>query len=159
MAERIGISLSQLNRYILLAKLDDKFVEAIGGHRSAKVVHARDINAALKRPHHNQLMLDEATAIIAEQDERKGRGDKPLQPGDVVKRLIKSTSAPKSTPEVHRAVPIATASGKSMIEFTAGNARTAATIKLLPATDATREEMKKAVADLVDQFFDRREQK
>src|SRR3546814_8812872 len=29
MAERIGISLSQLNRYILLAKLDEKFVDAI----------------------------------------------------------------------------------------------------------------------------------
>src|SRR3546814_15228914 len=43
MAERIGISLSQLNRYILLAKLDEKFVDAIGGHRAAKVVHARDI--------------------------------------------------------------------------------------------------------------------
>lgn len=159
MAERIGISLSQLNRYILLAKLDDKFVEAIGGHRAAKVVHARDINAALKRPHHNQMMLDEAALIIVEQTDRKGRGEKALQPGDVVKRLIKATSAPKSTPEVHRAVPIATASGKSMIEFTAGNARTAATIKLLPASDATRDEMKKAVADLVDQFFDSRGQK
>src|SRR3546814_7695924 len=31
MAERIGISLSQLNRYILLAKRDEKFVDAIGG--------------------------------------------------------------------------------------------------------------------------------
>lgn len=159
MAERIGISLSQLNRYILLAKLDEKFVEAIGGHRAAKVVHARDINAALKRPHHTQMMMDEASLIISEQIERKERGEKAIQPGDVVKRLIKSTTAPKSTPEVHRAVPIASASGQSMIEFTAGNARTAATIKLLPATDATREEMKKAVSDLVDQFFDTRAQK
>src|SRR3546814_16093475 len=104
-------------------------------------------------------MLDEAALIIKEQIERKESGEKPIQPGDVVKRLIKATSAPKSTPEVHRAVPIATASGKNMIEFTAGNARTAATIKLLPASDATRDEMKRAVTDLVDQFFDRREQK
>src|SRR3546814_13892924 len=73
--------------------------------------------------------------IIKEQIERKESGEKPIQPGDVVKRLIKATAAPKSTPEVHRAVPIATASGKNMIEFTAGNARTAATIKLLPASD------------------------
>src|SRR3546814_16582278 len=35
MAERIGISLSQLNRYILLAKLDEKFVDAIGGDRKS----------------------------------------------------------------------------------------------------------------------------
>src|SRR3546814_7606983 len=91
------------------------------------------------------MMLDEAALIIKEQIERKESGEKPIQPGDVVKRLIKATSAPKSTPEVHRAVPIATASGKNMIEFTAGNARTAATIKLLPASDATRDEMKRAV--------------
>src|SRR3546814_2640117 len=97
------------------------------------------------------MMLDEAALIIKEQIERKESGEKPIQPGDVVKRLIKATSAPKSTPEVHRAVPIATASGKNMIEFTAGNARTAATIKLLPASDATRDEMKRAVTDLVDQ--------
>src|SRR3546814_20061356 len=64
MAERIGISLSQLNRYILLAKLDEKFVDAIGGHRAAKVVHARDINSARKRPHHTQMMLDEAALKI-----------------------------------------------------------------------------------------------
>src|SRR3546814_20747597 len=76
MAERIGISLSQLNRYILLAKLDEKFVDAIGGHRAAKVVHARDINSALKRPHHTQMMLDEAALIIKEKNERKESGEK-----------------------------------------------------------------------------------
>src|SRR3546814_6557111 len=129
MAERIGISLSQLNRYILLAKLDEKFVDAIGGHRAAKVVHARDINSALKRPHHTQMMLDEAALIIKEQIERKESGEKPIQPGDVVKRSIKETSAPKSTPEVHCAVTIATASGQNMIEFNAGNASNAAIIK------------------------------
>src|SRR3546814_2327953 len=85
MAERIGISLSQLYRYILLAKLDEKFVDAIGGHRAAKVVHARDINSALKRPHHTQMMLDEAALIIKEQIERKESGEKPIQPGDVVR--------------------------------------------------------------------------
>src|SRR3546814_19111628 len=74
MAERIGISLSQLNRYILLAKLDEKFVDAIGGHRAAQVVHARDINYALKRPHHTQMMLDEAALIIKEQI--KGKEDR-----------------------------------------------------------------------------------
>src|SRR3546814_17619947 len=70
MAERIGISLSQLNRYILVAKLDEKFVDAIGGHRAAKVEHARDVTSALKRPHHTQMMPDEAARIKSE--ERRG---------------------------------------------------------------------------------------
>src|SRR3546814_21095769 len=34
MAERIGISLSQLNRYILLAKIDEQFVDAIRSEES-----------------------------------------------------------------------------------------------------------------------------
>src|SRR3546814_17866426 len=105
MAERIGISLSQLNRYILLAKLDEKFVDAIGGHRAAKVVHARDITSALKRPHHTQMMLDEAALIIKEQIERTESGGKHIPPVEVVTRSIQETSAPKSTPEGHRAVP------------------------------------------------------
>src|SRR3546814_16005740 len=104
------------------------------------------------------MMLDEAALIIKEQIERKESGEKPIQPGDVVKRLIKATSAPKSTPEVHRAVPIATASGKNMIEFTDGNARTAATIKLLPASDATRDETHRALPAPVHQNSDTRAQ-
>src|SRR3546814_18725847 len=100
MAERIGISLSQLNRYILLAKLDEKFVDAIGGHRAAKVVHSRDINSALKRPHHTQMMLDEAAIIMKEQIDRKESGEKPIHPAHVVKGLIKAPTTPTSTPEM-----------------------------------------------------------
>src|SRR3546814_11325386 len=43
----------------------------LGGHRAAKVVHARDINSALTRPHHPQTMLDEAALIIKEQEQKR----------------------------------------------------------------------------------------
>lgn len=155
MSQRIGISKSQLYRYLQLANLDDLIVAALGGHRFAKVSHARDINAAIKRPEQLQLIIDEAKLIGVEQDSRKGGGEAPLLPSDVLKRLVKATIQRKAHVS-NAAVGINAHNGKPMIEFTPGNVRTAATIKLLPKTGATREELREEVLKLVDQFFDAR---
>lgn len=160
MAERIGISSRNLLRYIWLAELEPAILDALGGHRAARVAHAQSIRSEFsKSPHHRELILAEATAIAGEQRKLAGAGEKTIPAADVVKRLIHAGSRKPAHKrhETHAPMQIAAASGDTMIEFVSGTARTAATIKLLPKANATREEMHEAVRKLVDQFYDARQ--
>lgn len=160
MAERIGISGRNLVRYVWLAELDPIFIEALGGHRAARVAHAQTIRSeAAKTDHHRDAIMAEARDIAEEQRKLGGAGEKLIPAADVVKRLVRAANRKpvKGPPANHAPVRITGSNGEPIIEFIGGTSKTAATIRLLPKTKATREEMHDAVRKLVDQVFDARQ--
>jgi ParB family chromosome partitioning protein len=161
MAERIGISERNLRRYLQMADAPRILIEALGGHRSARVSHARELLPILaKSSAHEAALLAEAKIIAAEQKQRQEGGEGAHPASVVVERLRKAAEQrPKRIPPpTHAPILIHAKSGKPMLEYVAGTSRTAAVIKLLPRADASRDEMHAEVLSLVDRFLDARGQ-
>jgi ParB family chromosome partitioning protein len=159
MAERIGISERNLRRYLQMANAPRVLIEALGGHRSARVSHTRELLPIIaKSSDHEKALLAEAKIIAAEQAERSGRGEGAYPASVVVERLRKAAEQrrKKAPPATHAPVFIQGANGKPILEYVAGTSRTAAVIKLLPRADASRDELRAEVLRLVDRFLDAR---
>lgn len=159
MAERIGISERNLRRYLQMADAPGVLIDALGGHRSARVSHTRELLPIIaKSSDHEQALLAEAKIIADEQKERQGRGEGGYPPSVVVERLRKAAERKpkKGPPATHAALHIQSRAGKPMLEYVAGTSRTAAVIKLLPRADASPDEWRAEVLKLVDRFLDAR---
>lgn len=159
MADRIGLTTRNLRRYVQLADLDQVIIDALGGHRAVSTRHGEAIKADLNRSAlHAERLLAEAHEIASEQASKVGAGEALIPAADVVRLLSKAANAKPTRNPQNAAAPIKidSADGKPMIEFVPGNRRTAATIKVLPKTSASRDELRDALLKLVDQVFDAR---
>lgn len=157
MAERIGISSRNLRRYLQMADAPKVLIDALGGHRLARVSHTRELCPLLAKGHaFEEALLSEAELVRAEQGRRKAEGQGALPPSVVVERLKKAAERkPKRTPPAtHAHSQIMAGNGKPMLEYIAGTSRTAATIRLLPKSGATRDEVRAEVLKLIDGFFE-----
>lgn len=159
MAKRIGISERNLRRYLQMADAPRVLIDALGGHRSARVSHTRELVPLLaKGDDHRTALLNEASIIADEQAARRERGEGAFPPSAIVDRLRKASERrPRRVPPAtHAVIKVNGDSGSPIIEFVPGTSRTAAVIRILPKTDARSDKVKEEVLKLVDLIFEQR---
>jgi len=152
MAERIGLSSSTLRRYVQLGRLDSVFIEAIGGIKAVRVAHASTLTTEINKPGANRvLFLDQASQVVDMQNGRRTAGEGLIEPSQVIKLI--TAEAKKRPSRKSRKLEIRSAAGKPMFEYTRGTAKIAGTVRLLPKSGATLDEMKAEILTIVERAF------
>lgn len=147
MAERLSVSSRNLRRYIALAELDPIVVDALGGSRAARVVHASTLRSEMaKSPVHAARIREAAQELAADQSERRTARQALLPAAEIVRKLVKAATlrTPAASARKAETVVIRTAAGAPLLEYQTGTRRTAATLKLHPAA-ASLDELKAAL--------------
>lgn len=112
MAARLEVSPPWLSRYLALAKLPGDIVSAFASIRDIKERHARELKPLLADKQSQNMVLETARVISAEQDRARGGQGRLADGAEVMKRLRAATKPP---------APPAAAQGKSYAR-TAGDA-------------------------------------
>ncbi|WP_051882185.1 ParB/RepB/Spo0J family partition protein [Parvularcula oceani] len=92
MAERIGVDRTWLSRFVRIAELPDAVVSAYGDVRSLGIKHASELYPLLSEPAAKSRLIAEAERLAGEQEERRARGQAPLEPRAVLSRLKRAAS-------------------------------------------------------------------
>lgn len=87
MAERLQVSRSWLSRYLELAKLPSGILAAYGTPHALGISHAARLAPLLAMPAARAQMLDRATQLATEQQERASRGDSYLSSAEITRHL------------------------------------------------------------------------
>lgn len=103
MAERLEVSKSWLSRYLELARLPAEVISSFGSPHVIGVSHSAVLAPILRKDSSRPLMINEATKIAQEQQERSSAGMPPLPPAAVTERLLAASTPSK--PGRQNAVP------------------------------------------------------
>lgn len=142
MAEHLNLSRSWLSRLLDVARLPEKIVAAFSDKHDITVRVARDIKPLTSEPKTLKLMQEEAARLEAE---RTGGGASLTGP-EVAKRLMRAAVETKKKDSGEKEV--AGTGGKTILRYV--NARGGGiTIKIVPRTGATRQELLKAIEELL----------
>lgn len=146
MAEHINISKSWLSRLIDVARLPDEIVRSFGDRHEITVRIARDIKPLIGEPRALACML-RAAEEIAREREGEGRGP---SGAETAKLLIRATEA--SVARTRKGAPseMRSSSGKALLSYIRA-ASGGLTIKISPKSGASRDEVLKAIASVLDQ--------
>jgi len=143
MAEHLKISRSWLSRLLDVARLPDAIVAAFHDKHDITVRIARDIKPLAGEKRALDLMVAEGGRIAAERSDLGTRFSGP----EIAKRLVKSTVAP--TKKAADEVEVKSAAGRAMLRYTRST-RGGLTLKLLPKSGASTEEVLNAVRALIE---------
>lgn len=142
MAEHLKISRSWLSRLLDVVRLPDDIVKAFSDRHDITVRVARDVKPLVGEPRSRALMAEEAARIMSERDDLGVR----LSGPEVAKRLVRATVARASAAE--REVEVTGRGGKAIFRYSR-NARGALTLKIPPKTGATKDELLKAIGEIL----------
>jgi len=88
MADRLRVSKSWLSRYLELAKLPPEILGCFDSPHAIGISHAAALAPVLGRPRERDMILEEASALCAELQSHRERGNPALPPAAVVARLL-----------------------------------------------------------------------
>lgn len=143
MAEHLNISRSWLSRLLDVVRLPEAIIAAFSDRHDITVRVARDIKPLTGEQRALALMTKEAAKIIAERDDLGLR----LRGPEVAKRLVKSTLAQKAS--AGSEVEVQGKSGKAILRYTR-TARGGLTLKVLPKSGASTEELLSAIEGILE---------
>jgi ParB family chromosome partitioning protein len=95
MAERLSLPKSRLSELLLLAELPAEVVSAYARPADIKIHHAAKLAPLLRAHTTKELVLAAAIELKDEQKRRMDAGEGPLEPAQVLNRLLSSVSIPK----------------------------------------------------------------
>jgi len=142
MAEHLKISRSWLSRLLDVVRLPDEIVGAFSDRHDITVRVARDVKPLVGDPRSKMLMVEEAARIVGERDDLGVR----LSGPEVAKRLARATIASSKSGEGD--IEVKGRGGKAILRYSR-NARGALTLKILPKTGATKDELLKAIGEVL----------
>lgn len=145
MAEHLNISKSWLSRMLNVARLPEKLVDAFADRHDITVRIARDIKPLANETRALKAMEMEAAEIIAA---REGGGE-PLSGPETAKRLLKAATVPDKPARKVRTETIKAKSGKPMLNVTRAVKGEGMTIKVRPASGASKDEIVAAIKKLL----------
>ena len=143
MAEHLNISRSWLSRLLDVVRLPEEIIAAFADRHDITVRVARDIKPLTGEHRALASMAKEAANIIVERDELGVR----LSGPEVAKRLVKSTLAQKASADSE--VEVLGAGRKAILRYTR-TARGGLTLKVLPKTGASNEELLNAIKGILE---------
>ncbi len=94
MAERLEVGKSWLSRYLELARLPPGIVAAFGSPHVIGISHGAALAPLLRVPPQRERILAEAEALAAEQAALGTRGEPPVPPPTVLRRLAAAAKGP-----------------------------------------------------------------
>ncbi|HUD29265.1 MAG TPA: ParB/RepB/Spo0J family partition protein [Novosphingobium sp.] len=144
MAEHLKISRSWLSRLLDVARLPAEIVDAFADTHEITVRVARDIKPLAGDPRALALMAQEARAIGGERADLGTR----LSGPEVARRLVKAT-ATKAKDSAGELV-VNGGNGKPMLKYSR-SARSGLTLRILPKSGATAEEVLGAIRKLMSE--------
>lgn len=142
MAEHLKISRSWLSRLLDVVRLPDDIVSAFSDRHDITVRVARDVKPLVGDPRSRKLMAEEATRIVHERNDLGVR----LSGPEVAKRLVRATVATSKAGEGE--IEVKGRGGKTILRYSR-NARGLLTLKIVPKSGATKDELLKAIDDLL----------
>jgi ParB family chromosome partitioning protein len=145
MAEHINISKSWLSRLIDVARLPEDIVRAFSDVHDITVRVARDIKPLLGDARTLSLMAAEAANIVDERLDETGI----LTGPEVAKRLVRATTSPKRNPK-DKYEAVCRANGDPLLLFAKAPRGGALTIKVVPKSGASRDELVRAFGEILD---------
>jgi ParB family chromosome partitioning protein len=143
MAEHLKISRSWLSRLLDVARLPAEIVEIFADTHDLTVRVARDIKPLTGDPRALALMIEEGRGV---REDRADLGVK-LSGPEVAKRLIAATVAKTKTGGGELVVKAA--NGKPMLRY-ARSARSGLTLKIVPRSGASTDELMTAIRGLIE---------
>lgn len=151
MAEHIMVSKSWLSRMLDVARLPDDVVDAFADRHDITVRIARDLKPLAGEARSMRAMAVEAANIAA----LRAAGGQALGAGEVAKRLVFATQAPrKAKPARSAPVEVRSEANKPMLRVTDEGGRSGGmTIKVLAGSGAARAEILKALEKLLPARF------
>jgi ParB family transcriptional regulator, chromosome partitioning protein len=145
MADHLNISRSWVSRLIDVARIPDEIVMAFADRHDITVRIARDLKPLAGNPQSLKLMRDCATELVRQ----RGEGGEVLSGPETAKRLLQATIKPVKDKGAKVAVKeLSSRAGKPMLSYAAG-ANGALTLKILPKSGASTEELMKAIEKLI----------
>jgi ParB family chromosome partitioning protein len=98
MAQRLGVSPGWLSKTIKIATIPDEIVAAFANPADLQTKPAYALAQAIAEPGRAAHIRSRAEALASEQEVRRARGDGPLRPAEVMRRLIHG-SAQQAEPQ------------------------------------------------------------
>lgn len=141
MAEHVCVSVSWLSRMLDVARLPQEIVDAFGDTHEVTVRIARELKPLAGEKKAGAAMIAEAGRIRAERD-----GGTILSGPETAKRLLRATSALPKKAESFAPKVLESAGGKPMISVIRAGRGQGFTIKVLPRSGASKDELLAAIA-------------
>lgn len=151
MAEHLNISKSWLSRLLDVARLPEDIVAAFSDSHDITVRVARDIKPLTSDERSLACMREESRAILTA---RESTGER-LSGPEVAKRLLRSTIAPVTKKSRGSETEIASQTGRAMLRYSRPTGGEGMTIKVVPKSGATHNEMLKAIGELLKEHIPR----
>ena len=145
MAEHLNISKSWLSRMLNVARLPGGIVTAFSDRHDITVRIARDLKPLANDQRARTAMETEAVALVAE---REG-GAEPLSGPETAKRLLKATLAPTKPARKTKADTIKSKEGRPMLTVNRPAKGEGVTIKVLPGSGASKDELISAIGKVL----------
>ena len=143
MAAHLNISRSWLSRLLDVVRLPEEIIAAFSDRHDITVRVARDIKPLTGEQRALASMTKEAARIAAERDDLGVR----LSGPEVAKRLVKSTLTQKASADAETEVQ--GRDGKVILRYTRIR-RGGLTLKVLPKTGATKDELLSAIEGILE---------
>jgi ParB family chromosome partitioning protein len=148
MAARLNVSNGWMSRILEVGRLPQPIVDAFPDSRAITARHAGQLAPSLRQPATRERMLVAAEAM-ADSPDRDSVGSEPHQ---IVAALLAAAAA---QPQRRAAKPaeLLSAKGRPMLRIDGKGKGKELTIRILPRSEATPDEVRAAVLGVLDQYF------
>jgi ParB family chromosome partitioning protein len=143
MAARLNVSNGWMSRILEVGRLPQQIVEAFPDSRAITARHAGQIAPSLKQAGSRERMLAAAAELAA------SRGPE-TEPHRIVSTLLSAAAARQRT--TARPTEYLSAKGKPMLRIDGKGKGKELTIRILPRSEAERDELRQAVLGVIDQY-------
>ncbi len=143
MAEHLKISRSWLSRLLDVVRLPEAIIAAFADRHDITVRVARDVKPLCGEDRSMKLMVKEAAAIVAERDDLGIR----LTGPEVAKRLIRATVSQRQ--KAGGEIEVKGKGDKAILRYS-HSPRGGLTLKVLPKSGASREELLRAIEGILE---------
>lgn len=152
MASRLEVSEAWLSRYLDLAGIPERVVEAFGDITAVRTKHGRDLKPQLKSNRDRKRLIEQAASITEDQRKRASEGRALLSGATVVKALLQQQEkkAPRSRGTL---AEYKTAEDKVMLSATR-QGRSGLVLRVVPNSGADAEQIIEACAQAIREFGD-----
>lgn len=149
MAARLNVSNSWMSRILEVGRLPQVVVDAFPDSRGVTARHAGQLAPGLRQPRSRALMLAAAEALAADH----AGGGAALEPHQVVSALLSAAAGQGRRARPRAISDIVATNGKPMLRIEGKRKGADLTIRVLPAHDASHEELRGAVLRVLDSYF------
>jgi ParB family chromosome partitioning protein len=148
MAARLNVSNGWMSRILEVGRLPQPIVDAFPDSRAITARHAGQLAPSLRQPATRERMLVAAEAMADGSD----RDSASKEPHQIVTALLAAAAAqPQRRPA--KPTELLSAKGRPMLRIDGKGKGKELTIRVLPRSDATPDELRAAVLGVLDQYF------